>query len=43
MINELKAGGYLTPDGKTIPLEISEAQSKEVNAIMDRYETVTAR
>ena len=39
MIDELKAGGYIDPKTNTVPEHISDAQYKEMNAIMDKYES----
>ena len=38
MIGELTAGGYLDPNSKAVRANLSEAQFKEMTAIMDRYE-----
>lgn len=37
MVEELKSGGYLDPTATKVRDDLTEVQSKEMNAIMDRY------
>ena len=38
MLDELNAGGYLSSGGEAVRADLTDAQFKEMNAIMDRYE-----